>query len=129
MTIIRRRVDPANLPPPSAEELEQLARLDAMTPEQIEQNALDDPDNPPFTDEELERLSIAAPIQRTRRAMALTQVQFSERFHINLARLRDWEQGRYKPDSALLAYLRVIAREPEAVMRALARDAGDVAAE
>jgi putative transcriptional regulator len=119
MAIIRRRVDFANLPPLSAEELEQLARLEAMTPEEIEQNALDDPDNPPFTDEELERLSIAAPIQRARRGMGLTQVQFSERFHINLARLRDWEQGRYKPDSALLAYLKIIAAEPELVSRIL----------
>jgi putative transcriptional regulator len=34
-------------------------------------------------------------------------------------RMRDLEQGRTRPDSALLAYLRVIDREPEAVKRAL----------
>jgi putative transcriptional regulator len=34
--------------------------------------------------------------------------------------LRDLEQGRTMPDSALLTYLTVIAREPEAVRRALA---------
>jgi putative transcriptional regulator len=34
--------------------------------------------------------------------------------------LRDWEQGRYEPDAAARAYLRVIAREPAAVRKALA---------
>lgn len=31
-------------------------RVHNMTEEEIEQNALDDPDNPPLTDEELEQL-------------------------------------------------------------------------
>ncbi len=31
-------------------------RVNAMTEEEIERNALDDPDNPPLTDEELERM-------------------------------------------------------------------------
>jgi DNA-binding transcriptional regulator YiaG len=33
--------------------------------------------------------------------------------------LRDWEQGRFQPDSVARAYIRVIARETEAVERAL----------
>jgi hypothetical protein len=35
------------------------------------------------------------------------------------ARVRDWEQGRSKPDGAIRAYLIVIDREREAVERAL----------
>jgi hypothetical protein len=35
------------------------------------------------------------------------------------ARLRDLEQGRTHADSALLAYLTVIEKDPEAVRRAL----------
>jgi len=31
----------------------------------------------------------------------------------------DWEQGRFQPDSVARAYIRVIARETEAVERAL----------
>jgi putative transcriptional regulator len=108
--------------PPRLTDEQKLARLDAMTPEEIERNALEDPDNPPFTEEELERLSIAAPIQLTRRGLGLTQEEFAARFHIGLARLRDWEQGRYKPDSAALAYLKVIARETDAVLRALGEE-------
>jgi putative transcriptional regulator len=40
-------------------------------------------------------------------------------YRIGLARLRDLEQGRTQADSALLAYLTVIEKEPAAVRRAL----------
>lgn len=56
--MIRFVLDPAN--PPQLTEAE-WARLDAMTEEEIEANALSDPDNPPLTDEELARLR---PVQR-----------------------------------------------------------------
>ena len=126
MPTVKYRLDPNNPPRLTDEEL---ARLDAMTPEEIERNALEDPDNPPFTEEELERLEIAAPIQLTRRGLGLTQEEFATRFHIGLARLRDWEQGRYKPDSAALAYLKVIAKETDAVLRALGDERASKAAE
>ena len=48
-----------------------------------------------------------------RAKLKLTQKQFSERFHIPLATLRDWEEGRAQPDAAAQAYLQVIARDPE----------------
>lgn len=38
------------------EDLTDWERVDSMTEEEIEQNALDDPDNPPLTDEELKHL-------------------------------------------------------------------------
>lgn len=129
MAIVRRRADLNNLPPLTEAERAQLARLDAMTPEEIEQNALDDPDNPPWTDEEFDRAFFARDVRVMRENLRLTQEEFAARFHIGLARLRDWEQGRYKPDSAALAYLKVIAREPDAVLRALGEDRKDAAAE
>jgi putative transcriptional regulator len=58
-------------------------------------------------------------VRGIRRRLRLTQDQFAYRFGFNVARLRDWEQGRSKPDGALRAYLLVIQREPEAVERAL----------
>jgi len=99
---------------------ETIARLDAMSPEEIEQNALDDPDNPPSTDEELDRGVTARRVRLLRQSLGLSQPDFAERYRINLARLRDIEQGRTMPDSAFLAYITVIAREREAVDRALA---------
>jgi putative transcriptional regulator len=49
----------------------------------------------------------------------LSQAAFAKTYRINVARLRDLEQGRTQADSALLAYLTVIERDPDAVRRAL----------
>ena len=54
-----------------------------------------------------------------RTKMGLSQDQFARRFSFIPARIRDWEQGRSKPDGAARAYLMVIAKEPKAVARAL----------
>ena len=116
MVMIRRRVDPKNPPKFSAEEL---ARLDAMTAEEIERNAAADSDNPPLTEDEAARIASARRVQAARAAAGLSQVAFARKFHINLGRLRDWEQGRFQPDSVALAYLRVIEANPVAVERAL----------
>ena len=112
-------LDPNNPPKLSKEER---ARLDAMTDEEITAAAESDPDNPPLTDEELERVRLARRVQSVRARTGLSQRQFAEVYRINVARLRDLEQGRTQPDSAMLAYLAVIAREPEAVERALRED-------
>ena len=95
------------------------ARLDAMTDEEITAAAKSDPDNPPLTDEELARVRLARRIQAVRARTGLSQSRFAELYHINVGRLRDMEQGRTQPDSAMQAYLAVIEREPEAVGRAL----------
>lgn len=59
-------------------------------------------------------------VRAVRARLNLTQEEFSIRFGLTLARVRDWEQGRSSPDSAARAYLTVIEREPKAVARALA---------
>jgi putative transcriptional regulator len=117
MAIVRYTLDPKNPPKMSPEEK---ARLDAMTPEEIEANALSDPDNPPITDEEFDRAASAVLVKKVRAATGLSQAAFAARYRINHGRLRDLEQGRTAADSALTAYLRVIEREPAAVERALA---------
>lgn len=116
MAIVRVTLDPNNPPKLSAASR---ARLEAMSPEEIERNALEDPDNPPMTDEEADRLLLGLHVRDIRKARTMTQEQFAAHFHINLGRLRDIEQGRTMPDSAFIAYLTVIEREPEAVDRAL----------
>ncbi|HYI24161.1 MAG TPA: helix-turn-helix domain-containing protein [Thermomicrobiales bacterium] len=95
-------------------------RLRNMTEEEIEANALSDPDNPPISDEELKRFRRVPNLQQIRTGLNLTQEEFSEQFQIPLGTLRDWEQGKKMPDSAARALLRVIEKEPEAVLRALA---------
>ena len=51
--------------------------------------------------------------------IGLSQSVFSPTQGLSAAPLRDWEQHRREPDSAAKSYLEVIAREPEAVQRAL----------
>jgi putative transcriptional regulator len=97
------------------------ARLEAMTEEEIEANALADPDNPPLTPEELARMRVVPHPRRIRERLKLTQEAFSERFEIPLGTLRDWEQGAAYPDKAARTLLRVIEQDPEAVARALER--------
>ena len=97
------------------------ARLEAMTEEEIEANALSDPDNPPLTIEELNRMRPVPNPRRIRDRLTLTQEQFAERFEIPLGTLRDWEQGVSFPDQSARTLLRVIDKDPEAVVNALAR--------
>jgi putative transcriptional regulator len=95
------------------------AALHAMTDAEVNAAALSDPDNPPLTAERLARRKRVPQVKVMRRAMGLTQEDFSARYRIPLGTLRDWEQGTTEPDQAARAYLTVIAREPEAVRRAL----------
>jgi putative transcriptional regulator len=91
-----------------------------LTDEQITAAAEADPDNPPLTAAELEQLDMRALARRARARAGLSQAQFAQTYRINLARLRDLEQGRYKShDSVASAYLAVIAKDPDAVRRAL----------
>jgi putative transcriptional regulator len=92
-----------------------------MTEEEIEANALADPDNPPMTAEELARMRLYPHPKRIREALKLTQEQFAERFEIPLGTLRDWEQGVSLPDKSARTLLHVIEQDPEAVARALER--------
>ncbi len=59
-------------------------------------------------------------VRRLRHKLKMSQAEFARRFGFTPARIRDWEQGRSKPDGAVRAYLMVIEREPKAVERALA---------
>jgi len=95
------------------------ARLDAMSDDEITAAALADPDNPPLNAEELARIDAARRVRAVRMRSGLSQTEFARAFHINVARLRDLEQGRTRADSALLAYLAVIDEAPDTVRRAL----------
>lgn len=95
------------------------ARFDAMTPEQRTAAAISDPDAQPLGPDDFQRMKRTPQVKVIRRALSLTQEQFAERFHIPLGTLRDWEQGAAQPDQSARAYLTVIARDPEAVRKAL----------
>jgi len=93
--------------------------LRPMTEEAVDKAARSDPDAQPLTQSDLKRMKRTSPAKVIRRALELTQEEFSARFHIPLGTLRDWEQGRAEPDQPTRAYLRIIAREPDRVSRIL----------
>ena len=97
------------------------ARVDAMTDEDAEYNALMDPDFEPFlTDEDREKIKTLPDPKRIRKKLKLTQKEFSRRYEIPLGTLRDWERRARFPDSAARAYLTVISRDPKGVAALLA---------
>ena len=59
-------------------------------------------------------------VKRIRTKARMSQAEFARAFCINPRTLQEWEQGRRKPDATTRAYLAVIARNREAVLKALA---------
>ena len=94
-------------------------RFDAMSATERTAAAQSDPDALPLTEADFSRMKRVPQVRVIRRALALTQEEFSTRFAIPLGTLRDWEQGRSEPDQTSRAYLKVIARDPEGVRKAL----------
>lgn len=92
-----------------------------MIEEEIEANALSDPDNPPLTDAELVRMRRVPDPERIRRQPGLTQAEFAEQFEISLQVLRAWEQRERWLDTATTTLLRIIEQDPDAVRAALQR--------
>jgi putative transcriptional regulator len=95
------------------------SRFDAMTEAERHAAASRDPDAQPLTPETMKHMKRTPQVRVIRRALGLSQEEFSARFQIPLGTLRDWEQGRKDPDAAARAYLRVIGRNPSAVTEAL----------
>jgi putative transcriptional regulator len=54
-------------------------------------------------------------VREVRTKMGLSQTQFATKFGFPPATLRNWEQGRARPDAPTRVLLAVIARHPEAV--------------
>jgi putative transcriptional regulator len=54
-----------------------------------------------------------------RKKLKLSQSKFAERFGLPPATVRDWEQGRRRPDAPARALLKVIDYAPETVARAV----------
>jgi putative transcriptional regulator len=98
------------------------ARLRAMTDDEVLAAARRDPDARPLEDRDPAKLNPPrhlSPVKRIRWQLGMSQSDFAKTFRIPLATLRDWELHRQEPDQLAVAYLQVIARDPNAVRRAL----------
>jgi putative transcriptional regulator len=96
------------------------AAVDAQSDADIARHVAEDPDAAPI----LTAAQTAAAIARAvRQRLGISQAEFSARYRVPIGTLRDWEQNRKQPDAPAMAYLRVIAQEPEMVARALRHEA------
>lgn len=60
-------------------------------------------------------------VKKIRARLRLSQQAFAETYGFTLAAVRDWEQGRRRPERSARVLLKIVQKEPEAVMRALSR--------
>jgi len=68
---------------------------------------------------EVQALEFARRVREIREGLGLSQADFAKVFGLTLRSLQEWEQARRLPDAAVLTYLRVIEKNPEAVRSAL----------
>ena len=60
-------------------------------------------------------------VQAVREKAGLSQAQFARLLNVSVKTLQNWEQARRQPTGPAKALLRIVEREPAAVLRALAR--------
>jgi putative transcriptional regulator len=92
-----------------------LAMVDATTEDDIRRHMREDGYDP---DEETPIEDIISPAF-IRKRLGMSQRQFAEAIHVPIATLQNWEQGRTLMDPSARALMTILAREPQAALRAL----------
>jgi putative transcriptional regulator len=62
-----------------------------------------------------------ADVKNIRSEIGMSQTEFSSAFGISVSTLRHWERGDRIPHGPALVLLNIVEKEPQAVLRALAR--------
>lgn len=101
-------------------------KVKAMTERQIEQAAKSDSDAPLLTAAQLKKFKRVQPIQTIdikaiRLRLHLSQDAFAHYFGVSVRTIQEWEQHRREPTATARNFLKVIEREPRAVLRALTK--------
>ena len=104
------------------------AKVDATSDAEIKAQVEADEDTAPlFSAHELAAAarvvepSLAEDVRSLRMRLGLTQEAFAARFGFSVHAIRQYETARRVPNGPVRTLLRVIAHEPDAVTRALAR--------
>ena len=61
------------------------------------------------------KIDSGADVTALRKFVGLSQVEFAKALGISVSTLRNWEQGRRKPEGPALALLRIVARHPRII--------------
>jgi putative transcriptional regulator len=91
------------------------ARIDGTTEADIRRQMREEGYDP---DADIREQDIISPAI-IRKRLGMSQRQFAHAIHIPVATLQNWEQGRTLMDPSARALMTIIAREPEAALRAL----------
>ena len=60
-------------------------------------------------------------VKKIRTRLGLSQETFAQTYGFAVSAVRDWEQGRRRPERAARILLKIVEQEPETVTRALKR--------
>ena len=92
-----------------------LAKIDATTEDDIRRHMIEDGYDP---EEAVRPEDIISPAV-IRKRLGMSQRRFADAIHVPVATLQNWEQGRTLMDPSARALMTILAREPEAALRAL----------
>ena len=94
-----------------------LAKVAATREEDIARHMREDGEDPEAA---LGTFIEEVPPARIRARIGMTQVEFARILQIPVATLRNWEQGRVRIDPAARALFRILSRDPQHALKALA---------
>ena len=93
------------------------AKIAATTEEDIRRHQIEDGEDP---DAPLPPFQPIPNVRAIRAKLRMTQEAFAQAIGVPMATVRNWEQSRTGMDPVVRSLLRIVEREPEAAMRALA---------
>jgi putative transcriptional regulator len=101
-------------------------KVKSMSEKQIISAAKSDPDAKPLSAAQLKKFKRVSSLKEMdvkliRSKLHLSQDKFAACFGVSTRTIQEWEQHRRKPTATARNFLRVIEKEPKAVLRALSR--------
>jgi len=93
------------------------AKIAATTEDDIRRHQTEDGEDP---DAPLPPFRPVPNVRAIRTRLQMTQEAFAKAIGVPVATVRNWEQSRTNMDPAVQSLLRVVEREPDAALRALA---------
>lgn len=100
----------------AARPLADRARMAATTDDDIARQQIEDGEDP---ESDLDGFERVPNVKVLRASLHMTQDSLASAIGVPVATVRNWEQSRTGMDPAARALMRVLQREPEAVLRAL----------
>ena len=112
MALVRRTLENIQRPKPRINR----TKIDAATETDIRRHMREDDQQ----ETDLAGFAPVIPPQLLRKQLGMTQDEFAKALRIPLSTLRNWEQGRVLPDPAARSLLTIVAKNPQAALKALA---------